>query len=48
MAHPQYRLRVEDHRIFYDIVDTDVLIIAIVPKAEADNWLNEFGIRPQP
>ena len=44
---PQYRLRVEDYRVFYDIIESDVLIIAIVPKDAADDWLNEFGIRPQ-
>ena len=32
---------------FYDIIESDVLIIAIVPKDAADDWLNEFGIRPQ-
>ena len=32
----------------YDITGTDVLIIAIVPKAGADEWLQRFGIPPQP
>jgi mRNA interferase RelE/StbE len=36
MEQPQYRLRVEDYRVFYDIIDSDVLIIAIVPKANVD------------
>ena len=48
MDEPQYRLRVEDYRVFYDIIENDVLIIAIVPKADADDWLNKFGIRTTP
>ena len=43
MEHPQYRLRVSDYRVFYDIEDLDVVIIAIVPKANAEGWLDEFG-----
>jgi mRNA-degrading endonuclease RelE of RelBE toxin-antitoxin system len=43
MRRPQYRLRVEDIRIFYDIVQTQVEILAIVPKAEAAAWLAEMG-----
>lgn len=48
MDHPQYRLRVDDYRVFYDIIGTEVLVIAIVPKADTDDWLNQFGIRPWP
>jgi mRNA interferase RelE/StbE len=48
LQRPQYRLRVDEFRVFYDVIESDVLIIAIVPKAEAENWLTEFGIRPQP
>jgi len=40
---PQYRLRVGEIRIFYDIVAEDVEILAIVQKAEAANWLVEMG-----
>jgi len=40
---PQYRLRVGDMRIFYDIVAEDVEILAIVQKAEAAAWLAEMG-----
>ena len=41
---PQYRLRVDDIRVFYDVRDTDVEIIAIVDKSEVDIWLAQFGI----
>ena len=43
MAQPQYRLRVGDVRVFYDVLETDVEILAIVKKADADEWLRKAG-----
>jgi mRNA-degrading endonuclease RelE of RelBE toxin-antitoxin system len=43
--HPEYRLRVDDYRVFYDIDELTVVIIAIVPKTEARGWLDEHGIK---
>jgi mRNA-degrading endonuclease RelE of RelBE toxin-antitoxin system len=43
LSRPQYRLRVDDPRIFYDIAGTNVEVLAIVPKSEADKWLAQFG-----
>lgn len=43
LSRPQYRLRVEDIRIFYDVVEGRVEVLAIVPKSEAENWLNQIG-----
>jgi len=40
---PQYRLRVGDVRIFYDVSPTTVEILAIVAKSEAESWLAQFG-----
>jgi mRNA-degrading endonuclease RelE of RelBE toxin-antitoxin system len=40
---PQYRLRVDDIRVFYDIVETDVEILAIVEKPDVAAWLAEMG-----
>lgn len=40
---PQYRLRVEEVRVFYDVVGSTVEVLAIVPKPEAESWLNQFG-----
>ena len=40
---PQYRLRVGEVRVFYDVADTRVEILAIVAKSEADGWLRQFG-----
>jgi mRNA interferase RelE/StbE len=45
LRRPQYRLRVEDIRVFYDITGTTVEILAIVSKAEAQSWLAQFGNR---
>ena len=36
---PQYRLRVEDIRIFYDVTEDAVEVLAIVPKSGAAAWL---------
>jgi mRNA interferase RelE/StbE len=45
LSRPQYRLRVGEVRVFYDvdIAGEVVEILAIVAKAEADQWLAEFG-----
>jgi mRNA-degrading endonuclease RelE of RelBE toxin-antitoxin system len=43
VARPQYRLRVDDVRVFYDVVGTQVEILAIVSKSEAQTWLAQFG-----
>jgi mRNA interferase RelE/StbE len=42
-SRPQYRLRVRDVRVFYDVSDKDVEVLAIVEKAKADEWLKEHG-----
>jgi hypothetical protein len=43
LARPQYRLRVEEIRVFYDVVGAEVEVLAIVPKSEAEQWLENFG-----
>ena len=43
LSRPQYRLRVGDVRIFYDIYGSTVEILAVVSKSEADAWLRQFG-----
>lgn len=39
LSRPQYRLRVGEIRVFYDVTETTVEILAIVPKSEARSWL---------
>lgn len=43
LRRPQYRLRVDDIRVFYDVSEASVEVLAIVVKAEAETWLNQFG-----
>jgi len=43
LRRPQYRLRVEEIRVFYDISGTTVEVLAIVAKSEAESWLAQFG-----
>lgn len=40
---PEYRLRVGDHRVFYDVVGSEVHILAIVAKSGALAWLEREG-----
>ena len=43
LRRPQYRLRVDDIRVFYDVQEQVVEILAIINKSEADAWLVQFG-----
>jgi mRNA-degrading endonuclease RelE of RelBE toxin-antitoxin system len=43
LARPQYRLRVGEIRIFYDVSAETVDVLAMVPKSEAAKWLEQFG-----
>ncbi len=43
LSQPQYRLRVGDIRVFYDVAETQVQILAVVTKADAQAWLDEQG-----
>jgi mRNA interferase RelE/StbE len=36
---PQYRLRVDEVRVFYDVSGSIVEVLAVVPKSEAQSWL---------
>lgn len=40
---PQYRLRVDEVRVFYDVTGDTIEILAIVAKSEAEAWLARFG-----
>jgi len=43
MSQPQYRLRLGDVPVFYDIDENRVEILAIVSKSEATEWLAKHG-----
>ena len=40
---PQYRLRVGDIRVFYDVARDRVEVLAIITKEQAEKWLDEEG-----
>ena len=40
---PQYRLRIDEWRVFYDVVEGSVLIRGVVRKPDASDWLAQFG-----
>ena len=43
LSRPQYRLRVEDFRVFYDVAEGTVEVLGIVPKHQAAEWLARIG-----
>ena len=43
LRHPQYRLRVDDIRVFYDVQEQVVDILAIINKSDVTAWLVQFG-----
>ena len=45
LAKPEYRLRVGDIRVFYDVAGAEVHVLAIISKADAEQWLAEEGER---
>ena len=45
LVRPQYRLRVGEVRVFYDVSGLTVEVLAIVAKSEAESWLAQFADR---
>jgi len=43
LSRPQYRLRVDEVRVFYDVMGDQIQVLAIVAKSDADAWLAEEG-----
>jgi mRNA-degrading endonuclease RelE of RelBE toxin-antitoxin system len=43
VSKPQYRLRIGEVRVFYDVRDETVEVLAIVSKGQAQAWLEEHG-----
>jgi mRNA interferase RelE/StbE len=48
LERPQYRLRVDEIRVFYDVHEATVEVLAIVSKADAQAWLNQEATRSTP
>jgi mRNA-degrading endonuclease RelE of RelBE toxin-antitoxin system len=43
ISRPQYRLRVGEIRIYYDVSEATVEILGIVQKSKSDQWLKKAG-----
>ena len=43
VSRPQFRLRVGEIRVFYDVIENTVQVLAIIPKSIALHWLEEVG-----
>ncbi len=43
VSRPQFRLRVDEVRVFYDVVEGGVKVLAIVQKSQAQAWLDMLG-----
>jgi mRNA-degrading endonuclease RelE of RelBE toxin-antitoxin system len=44
LSKPQYRLRQGDFRVFYDVYQAEVVILAVLHKDDVEIWLNQFGV----
>lgn len=43
LRQPQYRLRIDEIRVFYDVEGKRVEILAIISKTQATEWLEKAG-----
>ncbi len=43
ITRPQYRVRVGEIRVFYDVTGQAVEFLAIIPKLKATAWLQQMG-----
>jgi mRNA interferase RelE/StbE len=46
LSRPQYRLRVDEIRVFYDVTGDRVEVLAVIPKVDVGDWLREQGREP--
>jgi mRNA interferase RelE/StbE len=43
LSRPQYRLRIDEFRVFYDVGVNTVEVLAIITKSAAAGWLKKAG-----
>jgi mRNA-degrading endonuclease RelE of RelBE toxin-antitoxin system len=43
VSYPQYRLRVGDIRVFYDVSGDTVEVLTLIPKSDASAWLDTWS-----
>lgn len=46
ISRPQFRLRIDEVRVFYDVTEGAVEILAIITKSQAQEWLKQYGEAP--
>jgi mRNA-degrading endonuclease RelE of RelBE toxin-antitoxin system len=44
LRQPQFRLRVDDYRIYYDVEEGIVTILGVVAKSRSEAWLADHSI----
>ena len=44
LRQPEYRLRVDDFRVYYDVAEPEVHILAVIEKHLTYEWLEKHGI----
>jgi mRNA interferase RelE/StbE len=44
---PQYRMRVDEFRVFYDVSARRVHVLRVTSKEEADEYLRSMGYEPE-
>jgi mRNA interferase RelE/StbE len=44
---PQYRLRVDEFRVFYDVQADEVYVLRILSKKMVNHYLKEMGYEPE-
>jgi mRNA-degrading endonuclease RelE of RelBE toxin-antitoxin system len=44
LKYPQYRLRVDEYRVHYNVTLGTVEIVSVIPKAHTERWLQEYGV----
>ncbi len=45
VSRPRYRLRVGETRVFFDVIEKEVQVLAVVAKSKAAAWLQAQGER---
>ena len=43
LSRPQFRLRVGEVRLFYDVRESTVEVLGVVPKSKVADWLKREG-----
>ena len=40
---PLYRLRAGDYRVYYRLQETQVILLAVLNRRDAERWLSKYG-----